>query len=228
MNNFMSSIVRLAREYGKVIVSREGIVIITSIMAVVLYDTSFQERWLFFFSGDRAVFNQALISVVWFLVLPGIINATTTRISWQELGGSLGKIRQWGPWFLLLLGVGAAWAYFMSRSPGYRAFYPVYRPAASSIREFLIFQGFVAVNMYAWEYFCRGFLLFGLAKKFGRCAILIQLITFTLLHRGKPEYAVSIIGGLGMGIFAYKARSFFPVFLLHFSVSLLLDVLCIV
>ncbi|HSV31149.1 MAG TPA: CPBP family glutamic-type intramembrane protease [Atribacteraceae bacterium] len=227
MNNPLCMIKELSREYWKLLATREGTVIITGIMAVVLYDISFQERWFGFFSGERMVFNNSLITALWFLVVPMAINAATCRIPWKDLGGGFGMIRQWGPWFLVLLGLGAGWAFIVSRSPGYRDYYPMYRPAAQSVQEFFVFQGFVAVTMYVWEFFCRGFLLFGLAKKMGRYAILVQLIIFTLLHRGKPEYLISIVGGLGMGIFAFEAKTFFPVFLLHLSVSVLLDIFCI-
>ncbi|MCX6088965.1 MAG: CPBP family glutamic-type intramembrane protease, partial [Candidatus Atribacteria bacterium] len=164
---------------------------------------------------------------VWLLAFPLLVNALTVRRPIRQFGLTIGKVQFWSRWLVILLGVGATWAFVMSRFPLYRLYYPMFSPARTSLNQFLFYQGCGALYMFSWEFFCRGFLLFGLEEKYGRFAILIQLIAFTLLHRGKPEYLISILGGLGMGIFAYEAESFLPVFFLHFGTALLLDLFCL-
>jgi membrane protease YdiL (CAAX protease family) len=76
--------------------------------------------------------------------------------------------------------------------------------------------------MFAWEWYHRGFLLWGLRRimpVWG--AVLVQAILFTVLHLGKPpeEVASSFPGGVLMGVLAHKYGSFIPCFLLHWLVS---------
>ena len=157
-----------------------------------------------------------------------MVNRMTMHIPFRELGGTVGSIRRWGKWLIFFLILGILWAFYVSHIPSYRSFYPMFPAARTSLFQFVLYESLAALYMFSWEYFCRGFLLFGLKHKWGRYAILIQLITFTLLHQGKPEYLVSIIGGLGMGIFAYETGTFLPVFLLHFVTALCLDIFCLI
>jgi membrane protease YdiL (CAAX protease family) len=78
----------------------------------------------------------------------------------------------------------------------------------------------------AWEFFFRGFLLFGLAKDLGVTnAILIQTISSCLIHLGKPEGETlgSIATGIIFGIIAIRTQSIWYVWILHFSIGVLTD-----
>ena len=80
----------------------------------------------------------------------------------------------------------------------------------------------MAFYMFGWEWYHRGFLLFGLKKimpVWG--AVLIQAALFTALHWGKPimETASSFPGGILMGLLALRYRSFIPCFILHCLIS---------
>ena len=222
----MKTIKALFQIYWQLISSQEGIILITGIMAVVFYDL-FYFRLMAYFPG-YLILVFLLSGCLWLFIFPYLVNLFTIRIPYRDLGGAIGSIQRWGKWLIFLLILGISWAFYVSRIPSYRIFYPMYPAARNSITQLIFYECVVALYMYSWEYFCRGFLLFGLKNKWGRYAILIQLIIFTLLHRGKPEYLVSIIGGLGMGIFAYEAGTFLPVFLLHFVTALCLDIFCLI
>jgi uncharacterized protein len=78
----------------------------------------------------------------------------------------------------------------------------------------------------AWEFFFRGFLLFGLAKEFGPAnAILIQTISSCLIHLGKPEGETigSILTGIILGYIAIRTKSIWYVWILHFTIGVLTD-----
>ncbi len=227
MKQLFRKLLLLLRRYGRLLSSREGIVLLTATAMVVGYDHSLLMEGMRLFPPPGGIFNQHLAGIVWFFLLPLAVNAVHPRMGWKEMGGGTGSPRRWLPWFFLLVIAGTLWAWIVSRNPAYRAFYPQYAPAGESVGAFLVFQLSVGLYMFAWEFFCRGFLMFGLKPRFGRSAILVQLVLFTLLHRGKPEYLLSMLGGLGMGIFAYQAGTFFPVFLLHWVVSILLDIFCL-
>ncbi len=77
------------------------------------------------------------------------------------------------------------------------------------------------VEMFAWEFLFRGWLLFGYARKFGPEAIWLQAVPFALAHLGKPEIETlsTIFGGFVFGWIAYRTRSFLYPFIIHFFVS---------
>src|SRR5258706_2258617 len=112
---------------------------------------------------------------------------------------------------------------------GNKSFADAYPQGGIKIREnpsiLLYYELFVGFYMLAWEFFWRGYMLFGLKKKFGYYAIFIQMIPFFILHRGKPELETfsSIFGGLILGVQAWRSRSFLYCFLTHWSVMIFVD-----
>ncbi|WP_369018216.1 CPBP family intramembrane metalloprotease [Thermatribacter velox] len=223
----MNDVFKKIREYLMFLLQKESMIIVSSILSVVLYDLSLQNRWFYPFKGEEASLNVFLSGAIWFFVAPFFINLLYLRLPALELGFKPKKEVNWIKWFLLFFAIGIAWALWVSRNPVYRNYYPALPAARTDSLAFMKYETLVALNMFSWEFLCRGYLLFGLQKKFGKYALLIQLVIFTLLHRGKPEYLLSILGGLGMGILALEAGSFIPVFLLHFGTAVLLDLFCL-
>ena len=77
------------------------------------------------------------------------------------------------------------------------------------------------VDLFGWEFLFRGWLLFGYGRKFGPEAIWLQAVPFALAHVGKPEIETlsTIFGGFAFGWVAWKTRSFFWPFLIHWFVA---------
>ncbi len=132
-----------------------------------------------------------------------------------------------------------------SRWSAFQEYYPIFRrypefagafagyPKANplSVAPWLMAYAEVSYGMYlfCWEFFFRGYLLFGLARSLGWPAILVQAAAFGLLHLGKPaaEVAASFGAGIILGIMAFNAKSFVPCFVLHWAGSLTFDGLVI-
>ncbi len=76
-------------------------------------------------------------------------------------------------------------------------------------------------DLFGWEFLFRGWLLFGLARKFGLEAIWLQAVPFALAHIGKPEIEAlsTIFGGFAFGWIAWRTRSFVYPFLIHWFVG---------
>ena len=116
---------------------------------------------------------------------------------------------------------------------GTETFARAYPQGGIRIREnmsiLVYYELFVGFYMLAWEFFWRGYMLFGLKEKFGFYAIFIQMIPFFILHRGKPEIETfaSIFAGLVLGIQAWRARSFIYCFLTHWSIMIFVDVISV-
>lgn len=98
-----------------------------------------------------------------------------------------------------------------------------------NISVLLYYELFVGFYMLAWEFFWRGYMLFGLKQRFGYYAIFIQMIPFFILHRGKPdiETFASIFAGLILGVQAWRANSFIYCFIVHWTVMIFVDVISV-
>jgi membrane protease YdiL (CAAX protease family) len=80
--------------------------------------------------------------------------------------------------------------------------------------------------MFCWEWFFRGFLLFGIRKALPDWfAVCIQAVMFFALHWGKPmpELYSSLAGGLLLGVVALRLRSFLPCFFIHWAIAMTFD-----
>ncbi len=142
--------------------------------------------------------------------------------------------------FILMLTV-SHWQVFQNYYPLFRHYpefgtlfagYPAVNPwnAGPSAWALMAYaEASYAMYLFCWEFFFRGFLLFGLKRTIGWWAVLVQAIAFGLLHYGKPmpEVASSFIAGIILGIIALNAKSIVPCFLLHWVASLSFDVMVI-
>ena len=113
--------------------------------------------------------------------------------------------------------------FLYAMSPSILKDYPFYAPARDGGLSFWGYQALVAVYMLAWEFFLRGYVLFGLREKVGAFAILVQLVPFVILHFGysTPELYFCVVDGIFLGAIAYISRSVWPVVYIHTLQSLL-------
>ena len=107
--------------------------------------------------------------------------------------------------------------------------YPLSKVVASSWQAFLPYQLAYGVYMFSWEFFFRGFMLFGLERKFGNYSILIQTIPFAVMHYSKPlpEALGSIIAGILLGVLALETRSFIYGAAIHWLVAMTMDIVAV-
>lgn len=92
--------------------------------------------------------------------------------------------------------------------------------------ELWVWWAVYAAQFVAVEVFFRGFLVLGLAPRFGALAIAVMVIPYTMIHFVKPpaEAVAAIVGGLVMGTLAYRTRSIWWGVALHCAVAALMDV----
>ncbi len=79
------------------------------------------------------------------------------------------------------------------------------------------------LDLIGWEFFFRGWILFGYARKFGPQALWLQAVPFALAHLGKPsvETFSTIFGGFAFGWISFRTRSFIWPFLIHWYIATL-------
>ena len=112
---------------------------------------------------------------------------------------------------------------------------PVFSMQHVNLKALLYYELAMGFYMFCWEFFFRGFLLFGLQKSFLKTwgAVIVQALIFALLHwsfvanASKPpaEVLSAIPGGIILGILALRTRSFLYGFLAHWAISLILDLI---
>ena len=121
--------------------------------------------------------------------------------------------------------------YFSAKMPELRTEYPLAKSLLDDQSGLLLYElAYILFYYIAWEFFFRGFILFGLASKFGVFnAILIQTISSCLVHIGKPESEIigSIIAGIIFGMIAYRTKSIWYVVILHAAIGVLTDLFII-
>ena len=113
--------------------------------------------------------------------------------------------------------------WFFSRDPAIRADYATYLPPVNTFVDWVWLLSTLVVYMWCWEWFFRGFGLFGLAQGIGPiAAILVQAIAFGFAHAGKPpvEMMSAFAGGVILGVLCWREKSFVPAFLTHALIHL--------
>ena len=174
----------------------------------------------------------------WFLstaltlfLIPVIVAIFGTKQRLTDYGIRLGKqkvgwIVTLAAWILMIpLVIMAVKVY-----PSFVDKYPFCKAVAISWLAFLPYQLAYGVYMFSWEFFFRGFMLFGLEKRFGNYSILIQTIPFAVMHFSKPlpEALGSIIAGLLLGVLALETRSFVYGAAIHWLVAITMDTVCVI
>ena len=118
-------------------------------------------------------------------------------------------------------------AFLGAGSPQMQAEYPLAKSAMGHPNLFLIIEIFYVIYYVSWEFLFRGFMLFGLEKRFGALmAILIQTIPSAIVHIGKPagESFAAILAGIVFGYLAIRTRSILYPLILHVLVGLGTDI----
>jgi hypothetical protein len=139
----------------------------------------------------------------------------------SEWGLGVGRWR----WTLGLTLVGATGEVLLLlvaiRLPSVQSFYAPLGPPGGRLWPWI---GLLAIDMFTWEFFFRGFMLFGLEPALGELAVYVQMMPFAIAHLGKPEIETvsSIVGGILVGSLVRHCRSFWPAFVLHMIMGLVM------
>ena len=173
--------------------------------------------------------HYLVVNVICLFWIPMTAVFLLAREEPSRFGFTSGESRGVWLWTLLLYGGALVFLIPASRKPGFQLYYPMDKTAADSIAAFAYSAAKWGVYFFCWEFFFRGFLLFGLQRSIGWAAVVVQAIAFGMMHYGKltPEFAASFPAGLILGLLALRARSFFPCFVLHWVSALTFDLLVI-
>jgi len=156
--------------------------------------------------------SKSLDRALLYLIAPLLIILLLWRESPAAYGFCLGNWRLGLKYSLgaALLLTPLVWA-VTRLDPGLRGYYAPLRQTGQPLLVFTFLE------LIGWEFFFRGWLLFGYARAFGRQAIWLQAVPFALAHVSKPEAETlsALFGGAAFGWLAWETGSFLYPFLIH-------------
>jgi len=182
----------------------------------------------YYYSDIYRYVYQFWATFVLFFLLPLIIVKLLLKEKLKDYGLALGD-KRYGLRFtaitiplivtpIIILG---------ARMPQIRAQYPLSRLIQGNVSVFLFYQlSYIFLYYVGYEFFFRGYMLFGLREKFGDTyAILLQVIPSSLLHFNKPEpeFLGSIVLGIVLGYLALRTRSILYPFIIHSYIGVSTD-----
>jgi len=175
-------------------------------------------EYLYWFIGDFFTLLVLPVLIIKFVIRGKISDFGMKAGDWQ-VGLKLALI-----FFLVMLPI----IWIFSSSTDFVSKYPHLLSARTAWSTFYIYETGMLIYLFAWEFIWRGFMLFGLEEKFGYYAVLIQMIPFVILHNGKPmpETFGAILGGIALGILAFRTRSFLYGVIVHIGIMFSIDLFC--
>jgi membrane protease YdiL (CAAX protease family) len=174
------------------------------------------------------IFEWHLSTVVALFIIPALVLMLTGH-SPRAFGMCWGNARIWGPYLAVFLVVMVPVVLIASRMPSVQQYYPQCKQVRFEPGLWPILILSYGCYFLAWEFFFRGFLLFGLARRLGAYSIVIQTIPFCLMHLGKPNAEVwaSVIAGLALGMMAYRGKSVLPCVFIHWLCAVGLELITV-
>ncbi len=192
---------------------------------------SYTEKGSFGFLAP-SLYHFAVTLVLLFLI-PAAIIRNLLREKLPAYGWQAGDRRAgwmtltWGVPLVLLLG------WLAAGRPEFRLQYPLFISRLDSfplrgqnVTVFILYQFTYIFYYVGWEFFFRGFALFGLKSDLGTApALLFQAAISTALHAAKPlpELIAAFPGGIVFGLVALRCRSLGAVIVAHWLLGFSLD-----
>jgi membrane protease YdiL (CAAX protease family) len=166
-------------------------------------------------------------SLLFRVFLPLVVIVFVLKRPPVEFGFRLRGIAPHLPPYILMYVVMLPILIWASTFDSFRSFYPFYDRAGEGGAAFWLYELGYVVQFVGVEAFFRGFLTFGLLRRFGMLSIVVMTVPYTMIHFSKPmpEATAAIVAGLVLGYLAVRSRSFVPGIMLHVAVAITMDLL---
>jgi len=191
------------------------------------------------YSGNYAMY--LIVNMIGLIFVPMLTIFLVFRADAGDFGFAPSASRKIWMWTVALFVGLFVLMLIASHWPRYQAYYPIFKrfsefayifesanPFAAAPWMMLYAEVSYGLYMFCWEFFFRGYLLFGVQRALGSvAAVVLQAAAFGLMHYGKPEMIPSFGAGIILGILALRAKSFVPGFMLHWAASVCFDLLIV-
>ena len=165
--------------------------------------------------------------VVAYLVIPLSV-AVGLGLRPQDLGWTWRGIASHWKIYAGLFAVAVPFVLAASSTQQFQDQYPLYEvnPGQVDVWSDLVrWWPFYLAQFVAIESFFRGYLVLGLARRFGSSAVFIAVVPYMMIHFVKPpaEALASVIGGIVLGTLALRTGSIMWGIALHVAIAALMD-----
>jgi len=216
------------------------VILLSAPVLLTLYRYHAYPRFFYeYFPQFKTLYQGDLIARYWqfgvffvlMFILPALYIKFVMKSSLQQFGWGWGDVKYGLRWLITIPLLVAPIIFIASKMPSLRVEYPLAKSLLTDQTHLFVYEtAYVLFYYVAWEFFFRGFILFGLKDRFGAVnAILIETISSCLVHIDKPEGEIigSIVVGILFGMIALRSRSIWYVFLIHASIGVLTGIFII-
>ena len=141
-----------------------------------------------------------------YLAVPAIVVVAGFRERLSDWGLNLrGFVRHLPVYLILYLVVAPVVVGAFALFPETARVYPFYRGAREGLEPFLRWQLVYGLQFLSLEFFFRGFLLFGLERRFGMHAILVMVVPYCMIHFRKTWRQQVPLPSTGMPLLRVRA-----------------------
>ncbi len=171
----------------------------------------------------------SLFRVVSYLLIPALVIKMLFQERIRDYGFKIDRNPKILALYAALFLVVIPLVYIVSHNNAFLRTYPYYKQAANSWTEFFLWESTYAMQFLALEFFFRGFVLFGFARRIGAYAIFLMSVPYTMIHFQKPlpETLGAIIAGVALGTLALRTRSIFGGVVIHIAVAWSMDIMAL-
>jgi membrane protease YdiL (CAAX protease family) len=199
---------------------RDFLVLFSSLLAAVIY----------LIYPNKSIGETFFLSAFLFLLFPYLLIKFVLKENLADFGLSLGNKRIGLISSVIFLLVFLAINYFLVSRPDLRSQLPVPKLIADNFLLFLWFEIIISLSLhFCWEFFFRGYLQLGLAKKIGIFSVAIPVLAQTLIF-GRVNwiiFTVILFSSLGAGLITKYSRSIIYSFVSMWLISISLDIMII-
>lgn len=215
---------------------RVAVVLVTSALALTLihFGQGGLPRWLADVSTVEfaRLARWGVVNVAGYVLIPWLAVRFVLRERFADFGLSTAGLRSgWRP-YAWLLGLSVPFVVAASFLPAFQAKYPFYAigPGEPLWPWFILWWGLYALQFLGVELFFRGFMVHGLAARFGVGAVFAMVVPYVMIHFTKPlfEALAALVGGTVLGFLSLKTGSIWWGVAVHVAIAALMDVLALV
>jgi membrane protease YdiL (CAAX protease family) len=166
--------------------------------------------------------------VAWFVV-PALLTRFALGLRLRDVGLTFRGVRKHLPLYLVLFLLVFPLVWLTSLRSDFQHTYPFVASARNGLTDLLIWELVYGLQFFSLEFFFRGFMIFGLERRWGTNAIFVMIVPYCMIHFHKPwmEALAAIAAGVVLGLLALRTRSIVGGIMIHWAVAISMDVLAI-
>jgi membrane protease YdiL (CAAX protease family) len=170
----------------------------------------------------------AVVQITSYVVPAALVIRFVFRERFAAFGVRIRGTARYSPVYVGLYAVALPALVLVSTTHEFQTRYPFLRiTEADALRPLFVWWSLYALQFCALEFFFRGFMVHGLAPRFGTAAVFVMALPYNMLHYGKPmlEALAAIVGAVVLGILALRSRTIWWGAALHIAVAGTMDLL---